>query len=569
MHHRLPLLRLSAAMVLITAVGAGYAAAQPDTSTWYVRAGAPAPGNGAADTPFASLAQVEAASRDGDTIVVLPAAGALDGGIALKPRQRLLGDGPAVPSAPPDAALPRITNTTTAHNGDAVVLAPGSEVRNLAIAGARRGGIYGRDAVNAVIAGNDVAGTNSGCADGFMIGPFMIPPGIGIGVAMPPLPDLIALNNGWAAVMTDFATTTGTITIANNSVRDTACGDGIDIRGSGTSDITARVSGNALRNINLGVGKLSVLAMGIQATDTARLRAVLDGNSQLDIASPDISPINEIADSEGIFVNALGRADLTVDIANNTFRGGGGNFSANGLEYVTTSGTPTSRVTVTDSSFDTVVGDLIENYNLSTQGARQSLTLTNVRARHSHFPGAALNAVIPANLGTCLVSTNFGRTGRTDLTVTGSTFGDCSADGIGLLAFTPLGPEPATAELTFDISDTTVDGTAAHALNIVNVGDTATLRGSLARTTLANARQSIVHVANRGGTIGTAAIDLGGGPLGSPGLNCVSTVGVPIEVIGLPVAAQRNWWGRPEGPNVAGLDATNALSTSPRPGCGA
>ncbi|MGY2062960.1 hypothetical protein ACW9HQ_49420, partial [Nocardia gipuzkoensis] len=133
----------SVALLAMAACAAGPAGAQPDSTTWYVDAAAAPGGDGTARAPFATLAQVQAASRDGDTIVVVPAAAALDGGIALKPGQHLIGGGPAVLDAPSGSALPRLTNTTAAHDGDAVVLASGSEVRNLAITGARRGGIYG------------------------------------------------------------------------------------------------------------------------------------------------------------------------------------------------------------------------------------------------------------------------------------------------------------------------------------------------------------------------------------------------------------------------------------------
>src|SRR6185437_11659166 len=66
---------------------------------WYVSASAAAGGDGSAHAPFNSLALVQAASGPGDTIVVLPSplsAPPLDGGIALKPGQRLIGDGPTV-----------------------------------------------------------------------------------------------------------------------------------------------------------------------------------------------------------------------------------------------------------------------------------------------------------------------------------------------------------------------------------------------------------------------------------------------------------------------------------------
>ncbi|MGW4244458.1 hypothetical protein, partial [Nocardia sp. NPDC004722] len=348
-----------AALLALGAHTTGLAAAQPDSGTWYVRAGAPANGTGSADAPFDSLARVESVSRDGDTILVQPSTATLDGGIALKPGQKLLGDGPAVLGAADSPALPRISNTTGNHDGDAVRLASDTEVRNLVITGARRGGIYGADAVNTVITGNDVTATNQQCADGFMIGPFGLPPTLPLGAAIPALPDFLTLNNGWAAIMTDFHDAAGSVRIEGNTVHDTACGDGIDIRAHGNSRIDADVTGNTLRAINLGLAKLSVLALGVQAGDDAVLTGRLNGNSESDIATPATSPLNATADSEGVFINPLGQAHLDITMSANRFHNGYGNFSANGLEYVTTSGAPDSRVVVTDSVFDNVAGDVI------------------------------------------------------------------------------------------------------------------------------------------------------------------------------------------------------------------
>ncbi|MVU76075.1 hypothetical protein GPX89_02310 [Nocardia sp. ET3-3] len=499
---------LLAALLTLGAHATGLAAAEPDSSTWYVRAGALADGTGSADAPFDSLARAEARSRDGDTIIVQPSTATLDGGIALKPGQKLLGDGPAVIGAANDAALPRISNTTDDHDGDAVRLAPRTEVRNLVITGARRGGIYGSDAADTVIAGNDVTATNQECADGFMIGPFGLPPTLPLGVSIPALPDFITLNNGWAAIMTDFHDATGTVRIEDNTVHDTACGDGIDLRALGASRIDADVSGNTLRAINLGLAKLSVLTIGVQAGDNAGLTGRLDRNSETDIATTATGLLNAMADSEGVFINPFGQAHLDISVDANQFHNGYGNFSANGLEYATTSGAPDSRVRVTDSVFDNVTGDVIENYNLSTGGAHQSLTLENVYAHHSTFPGAALESLVPANLGSCVVTTNFGRAAHTDLTIAGSDLGDCSADGVGLIAYTPAGSEPSTAALTFDIHDTVVGASAANGINIMNIGDTATLRGSIARTAIAAARESLIRTSSSDGPIADARLTL-------------------------------------------------------------
>ncbi|MEU0540784.1 hypothetical protein ABZ319_13025 [Nocardia sp. NPDC005978] len=532
--------RVSALVCTLLACGAHAAAsvrAEPDSTTWYVSAAAPIGGDGTRDAPFGSLAAVETASRAGDTIMVravAPDIAPLDGGIALKPGQRLRGEGPAVIGAPAGTALPRITNTTAANDGDAVRLAERTEVGNLVIAGAQRGGVYGHDAVDTVITGNDVSQTNRSCVDGFLIGPFTLPPGLPFGVALPPAPDFITLDNGWAAIMTDFTAGAGFTRIAGNSVHDTACGDGIDVRAHGTSRVHAEVTGNDLRTINLGPANLSVLALGVQAGDSAQLTATLNGNAQSEIASPASSLLNKIADSEGVFINAEGRARMDVTIDDNRFRDGYGNFSANGLEYVSTNGSPVSRVRVTDSSFENVTGDIIENYNLSTEGAQQSLTLENVRAHHSEFPAAVLNSLIPANLGTCLVTTNFGRDARTELHVTDSSFGGCSADGIGLIAYTPAGGVPATSALTFDIGGTVIEGAAAHGINIINVGDTAVLRGTVARTSVSGANGSLIRV-DSNGVIAGAALEFGAGELDGSARSCLAEPHPRVRVSGIAV----------------------------------
>ena len=64
-----------AACLLLFAAAAGEGA-----STWYVKADAAAGGNGSRGRPFATLEQVETASKAGDVIRVVPSSRALDGG---------------------------------------------------------------------------------------------------------------------------------------------------------------------------------------------------------------------------------------------------------------------------------------------------------------------------------------------------------------------------------------------------------------------------------------------------------------------------------------------------------
>ncbi|RDI44854.1 hypothetical protein [Nocardia mexicana] len=513
-----------------------YGAAQADPgipATWYVVSGAAAGGNGSEAAPFGSLEAVERAGSPGDTIVVLPAprnAPPLDGGIALKPGQQLIGAGPAVTEAPAAAPVPRLTNSRLARDGDAVKLARGAAVRNLVIDGATRGGIYGNDVADVTVSGNDISGTNRLCHDGFMIGPFQVPVTLPAGVAVAPLPPFLLLNNGWAAVMVDAATATGTVRIEGNRVHDTGCGDGIDVRTFGSATVAAELTDNTLTHINLGLAKLSILAIGLQSNDDSRLEATLTGNTETDIASPAGHPGNLAADSEGIFINPTGRSWLRARVDRHRFDNGGGNFSANGLEYVTTSGSPTSEVTVTDSTFDRVVGDVIENYNLSGDAAEQQLTLDGVRAMHSTFPGAAAHPVVPVNLGTCLVTTGFGRASKTGLVVRNSEFGDCSGDGIGIVSYTPEGG--GAAEMSFDIQDSRVSGAAVNGLNVLVVGNPAALRVRVQDSSITGAAQAAIRADRRGGESGSIALDFGGGALGSTGNVCVAG---PVQLSGVSV----------------------------------
>jgi hypothetical protein len=74
-------------------------AAPRQTQTWYVSASAAAGGNGTATAPFNSLAAVQQVYGPGDTIMIEPSplgVPPLNGGIALLPGQRLIGDGPPV-----------------------------------------------------------------------------------------------------------------------------------------------------------------------------------------------------------------------------------------------------------------------------------------------------------------------------------------------------------------------------------------------------------------------------------------------------------------------------------------
>ena len=166
---------LLAAVFLMSMAGASEAA-----STWYVKADAAAGGNGSRDRPFATLEQVETASRPGDTVRVMPATRPLDGGIQLKDGQRLIGLGDPVTKAAASGARPTVTNTNAArYQGDAIRLANYNVVENIHIDGATRAGIFGVNAArpeirgtlitNNMIQGNDLRRLERLWPEGFVL----------------------------------------------------------------------------------------------------------------------------------------------------------------------------------------------------------------------------------------------------------------------------------------------------------------------------------------------------------------------------------------------------------------
>src|ERR1700740_2573181 len=83
--------------IVIVVIAVVAEAAPRHTQTWYVSAAAAAGGDGSANAPFNSLTAVQQVYGPGDTIMIEPSllsVPPLNGGIALLPGQRLIGDGP-------------------------------------------------------------------------------------------------------------------------------------------------------------------------------------------------------------------------------------------------------------------------------------------------------------------------------------------------------------------------------------------------------------------------------------------------------------------------------------------
>ena len=561
MHRRPRQVCIALALALVPAATAFPSVAA--SATWYVSASAAPAGDGSASAPFDSLASVEQASSAGDTIVVLGAPGTLDGGIALKQGQRLVGDGPPVIGSTA-SDLPRVTNTSgDRHSGDAIVLADDAEVTNLVVAGSYRGAIYGLDVTGFRVHGNDVSGHNTSCTVGFQILPIVAPSnvpfvGVPFGVRLPVVGDkyILDINNGWAGIMLDATHATGAVVIEDNHVHDAGCGDGIDVRLRGTADIAAAVHRNVVTRLAQGhfeaepasVGVDSLIALGFQTDDYSRLVVDADGNSQTFIGS-------EGSDCEGIFASLSGSSTLTARIDHNTFAHGIGGDSCNGFEMITGNGDPVADVWIGNSLFEDNPGDMMEAGNLGA-GSKMRLELDNVIVRNTTI-ALGNDGAIPFNVGDCLLVGNSGAGNLSSLRVRNSEFTGCN-NGISVGSAVSLGNGVGPdGSINVDIA-----GSRIHHNKYYNLWVQSVLLRNLAvkveRTDLSGAGETGFAIDQKllVGTL-AAAIDLGGGVLGSAGNNCIAgNARYDAETTGFAVSIEHNWWGSGAGPAAGKTSAT-------------
>ncbi len=545
--------RLFAAAVLVpVAIAASVpslAPAKTKARKWFVLAGAKEGGKGTRKAPFDRLQTVEERSRPGDLIIVLSAPRAtrpLDGGIRLKAGQRLIGEHAS-------GGAPRLANTGRSRlDGDAVRLADRTTVRGVEISAAARGGIYGDNVNWVTIRDNDVTHHNTSCTRGFHIPRFNVPtivPGAGI-----PISD--GLHNGWAGVMVDASRGKRAVTIRGNRVHHSECGDGIDVRASGSARMRATISRNETDHLRQGEELESVLAIGLQTRDGADLVATVEGNRQHDLGNEEDPglPLTG-ADSEGVFVNPTGRSSLRATVVRNSYthaRGHGG-FSANGLEFVSMGNGARGHLSVRDSTFSGTPGDVLEQLALGTN-AYLAMELERVVAtRSTGFgeTGYGNTVLIPGNNADCLISASGGAGNTVELSVRHSELTGCANNGITFGSAVANGSGP-TAALRAHIADSQITGNHGGNLRVGNVAGLERLAVKVERTNLADSRALGSGLANASfedlGTTRHAVIDLGGGGLGSSGGNCLHDGTLGAELLRYDVTARRNWWGTPGGP---------------------
>ena len=557
-------------------IGVSVADAAPrHTQTWYVSATAAAGGDGSASAPFNSISQLVTVYGPGDTIMIEPApvGTVLNGGLPLLPGQRLIGDGPPVvkssasliPNGPPvmvssgASSLPQITNTTTYLNGDAIELASNTVVENLVIVGPARGGIYGQDALNVTIRGNDISGFNTSGAPGFVVQPFFSSSYIdGGGTYLES-----GINAGWAAILLDTDSGSSSIAVSNNYIHDGACGDGIDIRGMNTGDVTAQVTFNYITRLVQCSSVGTIEGIGTQVTGTSHMRAMLVGNTEANTGSPG-------ANMDSLFVDPAESGTLTETIDQNVYMNGIGGASTNGFEYIVSNGDGTSSVTISNSYFENNPGDMLQELNFAGEAAKATLILDNVTVVQTTIgrgnpayampPGTLTGAT---NTGDCLDIVSNGFNDTTIFQMIDSSFTGCDNNGIEVLSNQATGNGPAgnIHTIAMDIRNSTSSGAQFYNLWVNVVSPLTHLSVKVQDSDLSVSASGVAAAFDLQptGTTTNYAIDLGGGALGSAGRNCIFGGALyNLEATGYNVSAEHNWWGTASGPPAGTVHESKA-----------
>lgn len=513
-----------------------FTATVSDAADWYVKAGAPHPGNGSKNRPFTSLDQVEAASAPGDTIYVVQTQGVLDGGIQLKDGQKLIGLGPKVNTANGNSARAKLTNTTDArYDGDAVRLARNNVVENLHIDNAFRSAILGINAVGAQIRNNlmtnimavhDIFAIEgpapSTCAGGTCVGEW--PNGYIL---------FASQTNHFGAItlVTCGPGVRSSITIANNpDVRPQGYCKFLDpAAGSVPSTGNVVISGNVIRDSNSD-GIMIIDDLGVAATATVTDNVIKDLSQNL--PDPAAVGIDHVVRSRGFTLIAIENtvSNLTIDdmVASNLSPFG--NFAADGIVFLTAGLNPVSNATVTDVevsnpllSGDVANGDSIEiQHRGSTNGV---LNIDIARARLSDPASTNIKIIESANpeSGTYNVSvtdsvlTNVNGAGAEDYQIRFS--GNARTNAA-------LGGTATTKAIIVKLKNVSISGLGGGIGNAgaSNNNHVPTFQIKVEDSSLSDLqREAIFYRQDPSKTIGTgpggAVIDLGGGPLGSTGGN--------------------------------------------------
>jgi hypothetical protein len=518
---------LLAAVFLVSMSGASDAA-----STWYVNADAAAGGNGSRSRPFATLEQVETASRPGDTVRVLPSTRPLDGGIQLKDGQRLIGLGDPVTKAGTGAG-PTVTNTSASrYNGDAIRLARNNVVQNIHIDGAARAGIFGVNAGRAELRGNLITNNTIQAND---------------------LPRLEKLwPDGFVLYQSQGNHFGGITLLACGPGGTSYCAMQAPDRASAANVGETVIAGNVIRDSNLE-GIMLLTDTGAVASFAITDTIVRD--LSLKLPRPEsLTPPVGIVRSRAFTLIALNRSqvNLTMSRFHAENLSPAGNYATDGLVFLTGGDSPVVNARISDATVlnpqmvgEVNNGDSIEIQHRGTTNGVLNIDMTRLDLRD---PASAnikiLEAANPTN-------------GVYRLTLSDSVLTNTNPAG-GLDGQIRLsGASNGSKTFALTVRNTKFSGFGG-AIGILNANNLETLNVLVENSSLSDftapagakpiAAVTVTQPADK--KLGTAVIDLGGGPLGSRGRNrFVKNAGLDVSISNanastapIQVDATGNYW---------------------------
>jgi len=520
---------LFVAVFLIFMAGASEAA-----STWYVKADAAAGGNGSRSRPFATLEQVEAASQPGDTIRVVPSMRSLDGGIQLKDGQRLTGLGDSVTKATASGARPTITNTSaTRYNGDAVRLANNNLVENIHIDGASRSGIFGVNAArpeirgtlitNNMIQGNDLRRLERVWPDGFILyeGQGNHFGGITLLACGPGASSYCAMHAPERAAAANI----GQAVIADNVIADSNL-EGIMLLTDSGASATFTITDTVVKDLSLNLPKPESLTPQVGIVRSRAFTLIALNHSQVNLTMSRFRAEN------------LSPA---------------GNYATDGLVFLTGGDSPVVNARISDATVlnprmvgEVNNGDSIEIQHRGTTNGVLNIDMTRLDL---HDPASANIKILEAGNPT---------NGVYNLSISDSVLSNANPAGSLDGQIRLSGASNGTKAFTLAVRNTKFSGFGGG-IGILNASNIETLNVLVENSSLSDftapagatpiAAVTVTHPAGK--RIGTAVIDLGGGPLGSRGRNrFVKNAGRDVSVSNantgtapIRVDAAGNYWG--------------------------
>jgi hypothetical protein len=534
--------------LLSAAVWLSLSSAPAGASIWFVSASASAKGDGSFFHPFNSLVAVQNASAPNDQILVLPAKSTvppLDGGITLKPGQKLIGLDPFATLADADDPAPRITNSSASLNGgSAVVLSNNNEVANLVILNSWKSGILGTDVVAANVHDNQITGQNQSCTEGFRIFAFSVV----VGTVTIPIP---GISGGWAAIEFEYAglSNAAKINVQRNNIHDADCGDGVDVQLHNATKVTANVNANVFQNLQQGVfgdGPYNtVLGIGTQTSDNSMLTLNAAYNYVNNLGNGTL-PLG--ANADGFLINLGGFSQQNVHIDHHTYENTDnlGGSSANGFETaIMQNGGAQANVLIENSAFSGATSDIVQ-FNFLGGNSTINATVKNSVIKDSTGLGY-IPVVSVGNNGTCVEAYNEGVNSTLSLNVINSR-PNCVAQGIGI--FNQL----AAPSIKLNVERSLISGNTYSNIIFDTIAPVGDLAVKVENSQLTDSPGRGIEFDQTPGLTTSSAIDFGGGTLGSAGNNSIFGNTLDASIGNYDVSAKSDWWGSASGPSPSAID---------------